>query len=92
MYADKVTITTGGGDSQVTVSDVLISASLTDRLKITLGKGDNWLEFYDNTWDGFANLSGGNNVTTTLDEYNGGNTDVNITVVGFPNIIPPNFI
>ena len=31
------------------MSDVLISLSLTNRLKITLGKGDNWLEFYDNT-------------------------------------------
>ena len=57
VYADKVTITAGNGTDLVTVSDVLISASLTDRLKITLGKGDDWLEFYDNTWDGYANLS-----------------------------------
>ena len=74
------------------VSYVSISASTTNRLQIKLGTGDNILYFYDNTWDGYANLSGGGNATTTLDEFDGGNTDVNITVTGFPNIIPPNFI
>ena len=55
---------------------------------MNLGTGDNYLYFYNNTWDGYANLSGGGNGTTTLDEDRGGNTDDNITVIGFPNVVP----
>ena len=84
VWADKVSITTGNGDDWVTVSDVLISSSITNRLQVTLGKGDNTLFFYNNTWDGYANLSGGGNSTTTLDEHRGGNTDDNLTVIGSP--------
>ena len=75
----------------VTLADILISASLTNRLTVNLGTGDNTLFFYDNTWDGYANLSGGGNQHTTLDEHCGGNTEDNITVVGFPNVVPPLF-
>jgi hypothetical protein len=89
VYADRVSIKTGNGADWVTLADILISASLTNRLTVNLGTGDNTLFFYDNTWDGYANLSGGGNQHTTLDEHCGGNTDDNLTVVGFPNVVPP---
>ena len=88
VYADRVSIKTGNGGDLLTLSDILISASLTNRLTVTLGTGDNYLYFYDNTWDGDANLSGGGNGNTTLDEDRGGNTDDNMTIVGFPNVVP----
>jgi hypothetical protein len=91
LNADRVSITTGNGGDLLTLSDICISTSLTNRLTVTLGTGDNYLYFYDNCWDGFANLSGGGNSTTTLDEDRGGNTEDNITVVGFPNVVPPLF-
>ncbi len=91
LNADRVSITAGNGGDLLTLSDICISTSLTNRLTVTLGTGDNYLYFYDNCWDGFANLSGGGNSTTTLDEDRGGNTEDNITVIGFPNVIPPLF-
>ena len=92
VSADKVAITVGNGDSDVVnVSYVCISTSLTNRLQVKLGRGaDDILFFYDNCWDGYANLSA-TGADATLDEFDGGNTDINITVTGFATVIPPNF-
>jgi hypothetical protein len=89
--AHKVQVTTGSGADRVTLSDIFISPSTTDRLYASLGAGDDILFFYDNNWDGFANLNGGAD-EDTLDLHRGGNTENNITVINFENVIPELFI
>lgn len=85
--AHRVQIQTGSGADRVTLSDIFISPSTTDRIFANLGGGDDVLFFYDNIWDGYANLNGGAG-DDTLDEHRGGNTENNLTVVNFETVIP----
>jgi large repetitive protein len=87
LDAHRVDIRTGSGADRVTLSDICISPSTTDRLFADLGAGNDILFFYDNCWDGFANLNGGLG-DDTLDEHRGGNTENNLTVTGFETVIP----
>ncbi|MEI8374699.1 MAG: hypothetical protein WCJ35_17880 [Planctomycetota bacterium] len=80
----------GTGANVVTLSDICISTSTTNSLNVSMGGGDDYLYFYNNCWDGFANLNGGRG-NNTLDENNGGNTGNNATIKNFQTVIPPSF-
>ena len=82
----------GTSANLVTLSDILVSpstpeAEATDRLNLSMGGGNDYVYFYDNTWDGaFADLNGGGG-KNTLNEYRGGNSGANLTVINF-TVIP----
>ena len=88
LNASHVTLaigTSGTGANLVTLSDILISPStpVADSLQLSMGAGNDYVYFYDNTWDGaIADLDGGGG-TNTLNEYRGGNSVTNLTVVHF---------
>jgi hypothetical protein len=83
----------GTGANLVDLSDITISpstpeAEATNRLNLNLGGGNDYVYFYDNVWDGaFADLNGGGG-TNTLDEYRGGNSGSDTTIVNFQTEVP----
>ena len=85
-----LTIGTASGSSAnvVTLSDITISPTLdepqaTNRLNLNMGGGDDYVYFYDNTWDGAsASLDGGGG-TNTLNEYRAGNSGGNSAIINF---------